>query len=113
MIDLQSHHLEIVKSILAEHMPKTEIRAFGSRVTGSARGYSDLDLVVVSQEKITRKSLYRLEEAFEDSDLPFRVDVLDWHRISESFRKVIEQAYEVIQSPEQRQDESMTTTVKD
>ena len=45
----------------------------------------------------------RTYEAFEASDLPFRVDVLDWHRISESFHKVIEQAYEVIQSPEQRQ----------
>jgi len=90
-------------------MPKVEIRAFGSRVTGNARGYSDLDLVIVSQEKINRKSLYRLEEAFEESDLPFRVDVLDWRRISESFRKVIEQAYEVIQSSEQRQDENWLT----
>jgi predicted nucleotidyltransferase len=103
MIDLQPHHFEIVKTILAKHMPSAEIRAFGSRVTGSARSYSDLDLVIVGPAKINRKSLYRLEEAFEASDLPFRVDVLDWHRISESFHKVIEQAYEVIQSPEQRQ----------
>ena len=38
-----------------------------------------------------------LEEAFADSDLPFRVEVLDWQRISDPFRQVIEEAYEVIQ----------------
>lgn len=113
MIDLQPHHLEIVETILAEHVPKAEIRAFGSRVTGGARSYSDLDLVIVGQTKINRKSLYRLDEAFEASDLPFRVDVLDWHRISDSFHHVIEQAYEVIQASAQRQDESITTTIEE
>jgi len=30
------------------------------------------------------------------SDLPFRVDILDWNAISPEFKKVIEQGYEVI-----------------
>ena len=42
-----------------------------------------------------------LKEAFEESRLPFRVDVLDWHTISESFRKVIKAQYKVIQEPHQ------------
>ena len=53
-------------------------------------------LVIVDKEKIDRKTLYRLEEAFAGHDLPFRVDVLDWRCISKSFRKVIEPAYKVI-----------------
>jgi predicted nucleotidyltransferase len=89
MIDLQPDHL-------AQHVPHTEVRAFGSRVTGTARDYSDLGLMV-GREKINRKTLHRLEEAFVESDLPFRVDVLDWHRISDSFRQVIGEAYGVIQ----------------
>jgi len=51
----------------------------------------------MSREKIDRAALYRLEEAFVASDLPFRVDVLDWQRLSESFRQVIERKYEVLQ----------------
>jgi hypothetical protein len=43
-----------------------------------------------------------LREAFEDSDLPFRVDVLDWRAIPESFRKVIESGFEVIQRKDEK-----------
>jgi len=100
MIDLQPDHLALIQTILAQHVPHAEVRAFGSRITGTARDYSDLDLVVVGREKIDRKILHRLEEAFVESDLPFRVDVLDWHRISDSFRQVIGEAYGVIQESE-------------
>ena len=49
-----------------------------------------------------RTRLRRLKEAFEESDLPFRVDVLDWHAISDRFHKVIEKKYEVLQKGKQR-----------
>ena len=47
-------------------------------------------------------ALRRLKEAFEESDLPFRVDVLDWHAISSAFRGVIEKKYEVVQKSKQK-----------
>jgi predicted nucleotidyltransferase len=100
MIDLNPGHLALVKNILAAHLPAVEVRAFGSRVTGQARAYSDLDLVIVGRQKIDRPTLYRLEEAFVESELPFRVEVLDWQRLSGSFRRVIEQAYVVLQAGE-------------
>ena len=83
MIDLNPNHLEAVKAILAEHVPGCEVRAFGSRVTWTAKDYSDLDLVIVGAGPLDRKILGRLKEAFEESDLPIRVDVLDWHTISQ------------------------------
>jgi len=100
MIDLSPEHLALVRQILADHLPAVEVRAFGSRVTGKSRPYSDLDLVIMSREKIDRPILYRLEEAFEASVLPFRVDVLDWQRLSGSFQRMIEQAYVVLQAEE-------------
>lgn len=96
MISLNPGHLETIKGILARHVPECEIRAFGSRVTSTAMDYSDLDLAVVGARKLDADTLRLLKEAFEDSDLPFRVDVLDWHAISESFRKVIERQFEVL-----------------
>ena len=39
----------------------------------------------------------QLKEAFEESGLPIRVDVLDWHAISDAFKNVIAEEYEVIQ----------------
>ncbi len=97
MIDLNPGYLAIVKRILVEHVPECEVRAFGSRATWTAKDYSDLDLAVVGKGLLGWKTLGRLKEAFEESDLPMRVDVLDWHDISEDFRRVIEQGYVVVQ----------------
>jgi len=98
MIDVTPIHLETIKRILAEHVPDCEVRAFGSRVTWTAKDYSDLDLAVVGARALDPDVLRRLKEAFEESNLPFRVDVLDWHAISNSFRSVIEKNFEIIQS---------------
>ena len=90
MIDLSPRNLEIVKRVLRDHVPGCEVRAFGSRATWTAKDYSDLDLALVGESEIGDATLARLREAFEDSSLPMRVDVLDWHGISPAFRKVIE-----------------------
>ncbi len=37
-----------------------------------------------------------LREAFSESNLPFRVDIIDWAEISESFRKIIQEKSELI-----------------
>ena len=75
---------------MREYAPDCEVRAFGSRVTGGARPYSDLDLAIIGEAPLGLVSLGLIKEAFEESDLPIRVDVIDWHDTSESFRKIIE-----------------------
>ncbi|NCP86541.1 MAG: hypothetical protein CO094_02720 [Anaerolineae bacterium CG_4_9_14_3_um_filter_57_17] len=97
MIDLSFDHLEIVKDILRRCAPHCEVRAFGSRVAGKAKPYSDLDLVLVSTEKLSFKQVSLLRTAFEESKLPFRVDVLDWQTLSPTFRQIVLQKYEVLQ----------------
>ena len=104
-IDLSPAHLAIVERILAEHVPECEVRAFGSRATWTARDYSDLDLAVVGEGPLPWRTLSRLREAFEESRLPMRVDVLDWHDISQSFQQVIQRDYVVLQEG-QGQDKS-------
>jgi len=100
MIDISQDQLQTIKAILKRHVPDYEVRAFGSRFTWTAKDYSDLDLAIVGPEKLPFKELSALKTAFEESDLSFRVDVLDWRAISPEFQKVIEQGYEVIQKPE-------------
>jgi predicted nucleotidyltransferase len=99
MIDLAPAHLATVLNLLAAHAPDCEVRAFGSRVTGAARAYSDLDLAILAPAKIPLTQLAALREAFQESDLPMRVDVLDWECIGEAFRQVIEKSFEVLQHP--------------
>jgi len=98
MIDIAAPHLAIVRDALRRHVPGLEVRAFGSRRKGPVKPYSDLDLVIVGKGKILGPVLAALRDDFEESDLPFRVDVLDWHDLSAEFRQVIAAGYDVLQA---------------
>lgn len=89
-IDIQSAYLEIVRQILALHVPGRDVWAFGSRVRGNARSTSDLDLVVMGDEPLSLRAMAMLRNAFSESDLPMKIDVLDWASTSLPFRKIIE-----------------------
>lgn len=100
MIDLRPDHLEIVRDLLRQYVPGCEVRAFGSRFKWIAKQASDLDLAVVGTKRLPVKMIARLKEAFAESILPMRVDVLDWHAITSEFQQVIEEGFEVIQGGE-------------
>ena len=96
MIDLAPEHLCKVIEILRQHLSACEVRVFGSRVTGKATTYSDLDLALVAERPVDWRKLEALKDDFAESDLPMMVDILDWQSISPEFRTVIEAGYEVI-----------------
>lgn len=96
-IEITSVELDIVRAILARHVPDREVRAFGSRVAGPAKKFSDLDLAVMGETPVLSSVLADLEEDFRESDLPFKVDVVEWASTKESFRKIIEREYVVVQ----------------
>ncbi|MFP4171454.1 MAG: nucleotidyltransferase family protein [Candidatus Hydrogenedentota bacterium] len=89
-LDLKDRHLALVRAILDAHVPGCEVWVHGSRAAGTAKPYSDLDLVIMGEAPLPVRTLARLENAFEESDVPFRVDVADWASLSESFRAAIE-----------------------
>ena len=100
MINLPKPALTLIRSILRKHVPGCEVRVFGSRAGAGktkTKPYSDLDLAIVGKKKLPKRTLYALKEDFEESDVPFRVDVLDWHAISPEFKKVIEKKYQILQ----------------
>jgi uncharacterized protein len=55
-----------------------------------AKPWFDLDLAIRAYSSLDWKLLAEIKETFQESELPFRVDVLDWNDITESFRKAIE-----------------------
>jgi predicted nuclease of restriction endonuclease-like (RecB) superfamily/predicted nucleotidyltransferase len=97
LIDVRPDLWEIVRGILQTHVPQYEVWAFGSRAKGTAKPYSDLDLAVITSQPLTLDVSAALSDAFAESDLPWRVDVVDWATTSESFRKIIEREKVVVQ----------------
>ena len=75
-------HLSILQRILQGKPYK--LYAFGSRVTGKHKRCSDLDLCYF--EAMPSKELMRLEEALMDSDLPYKVDLVDGASCNQAFQ---------------------------
>ena len=72
-IILPPEQMQLVLELANTHLPGVEIWAYGSRVRGNPRRYSDLDLVAFANPG-QRPLADNLREAFEESDLPIRVD---------------------------------------
>lgn len=100
MIDLRPEHLEIVLRILRQRIPDREVWVFGSRARGTMKPHSDLDLAIVGHTALPGPLLADLAEDFSESDLPFRVDLVDWATTGEEFHVIIKKEYDVLQRPE-------------
>ena len=95
---IEEADLKIVKELLKQYVPNAEVWVYGSRVHGKhLQKFSDLDLVIISQEPLEQK-IQNLKEAFSNSNLSIMVDVTNWENCKEAFKKIIQEAYEVIQS---------------
>lgn len=97
LLDIRPSHLQIVEAILRRHVPDREVWAFGSRAKWLARDTSDLDLAIIGQIPLSFQKLAAIRDDFSESDLPYKVDVVDWATTSESFRKIIEKDRVVVQ----------------
>ena len=90
-IDLSQTDLTIVRTILRTHLPPgTHAWVFGSRATGSARRYSDLDLALEGDRPLSFAAMGDVAEALSESDLPYKVDVVDLRSVDPAFRVLIE-----------------------
>ena len=88
-MDIKDEYLQWIVQTIQQEISKPTIYAFGSRVTGTAKQYSDFDIAVDASEKIPLLSLSTIEEQFADSDIPFKIDLIDWHRITPEFQQHI------------------------
>ena len=90
-LDLELRWRTLVEDILRQHAPRPcRVWAFGSRVRGEARRFSDLDLAFDAGRPLTLRDTAVLADAFDESDLPWRVDLVDLVTCSETFRREVE-----------------------
>ena len=89
-IDIRAEHLRIVQDVLRQHLPNgVKVWVFGSRASWMTKDSSDLDLALEGEACVLPRTLSMLEAAFEESDLPFAVDIVDISRIGKSFRQIV------------------------
>ena len=98
-LDLRPDHWAILRDALRRHVPDREVLVFGSRAMWTAKDYSDLDLAIMGEEPLPLRAFSALDEALVESDLPFRVDIVDWARIDDGFRSIIRRGAVSVQAP--------------
>ena len=94
-IDITADQHKTVLALLERYLPNTTAWACGSRTNWTSRPQSDLDMVVFAMPEQNDR-VADLREAFEESDLPFRVDLFVWDTVPEEFRKRIEEEHVVL-----------------
>ncbi len=94
-LKFKPHHLNMLLKLIEQYFPKAQIWAYGSRVNGDCHEASDLDLVARNLLALDQHlpDLFDFQEALVESNLPIRVDVVDWARIPVSFQQEIERVY--------------------
>lgn len=86
MVNIEEKYFRLLRDILKKYPYKFYV--YGSRAKGKNRKYSDLDLCY--KDEIPTKVILDLEEELEESDLPFRVDLVFWDKMPPGFQKLIE-----------------------
>jgi len=88
-IEVNSSEWEIIQEILTKIVPDKEVFAFGSRAKFLAKPFSDLDLAIKGYLPLTLDLLADLSNAFSDSNLSYKVDIVEWCNIIKAFREII------------------------
>lgn len=78
-----------LQKIIWKYLDKNSYQAFifGSRATGTNRKYSDID-IGIKGPILDFATLAKIKSAFEESTLPYNVDVVDFNYTSEQFQEV-------------------------
>lgn len=85
-IEIRPQDLKIVQDIVKRVLPEgTRVFVFGSRVEGTTKRASDLDLAIEASTPLSFRESAILADAFEESDLPYKVDVVDLQTAGAAF----------------------------
>jgi len=94
-LKLSEDQRSLLKQLISEYVPSSEVWAYGSRITEHNHEGSDLDLVLrnPSALEVPVRGSSDLKEAISASSLPMLIDIHQWAYLPESFKQNIEQAY--------------------
>ena len=92
LIKLNEKHQDVVLSILRKNLlPHTIVWVFGSRANRTPKPFSDLDLAIDAGKPLDYSIMIDLKHDFDESELPYKVDIVDWHMLDKSFQERVDE----------------------
>jgi len=74
--------LNTLSAIFCKHSGIKHVILYGSRAKGNFRAGSDIDISIKTNNYFTHTDLLRIGSAFDDSDMPYFVDVSIYDRLT-------------------------------
>lgn len=80
---------DLIRDTIYKHLSKEEYGAFvfGSRADGTARRWSDIDVGIRGAKQVPGSLIEIVREELEESDIPYKVEVVDFAKVSDKFRR--------------------------
>lgn len=88
MLDTKTQ--EMIKKIIFRYLDpkKNNVFIFGSRADNTARRFSDIDIGIEGKDRTSSTILSMIKADFDDSDIPYTVDVVDFLTTSINFKNI-------------------------
>ena len=87
---MSNPYLEKAKEIVLARIPREDysVFLFGSRAEGQERETSDLDIGFLGIKPVPEKLIREIREALDESVIPYRVDLVDFHKVDPAFKVI-------------------------
>lgn len=81
---------EFIRTTIRTYLPDLGCRVFifGSRAFDHHHPYSDIDIGIKGDRPIEREAIMKIQESFDESSLPMRIDIVDFSRVSPDFSRI-------------------------
>ena len=78
---LNDRDIKTIHDIFNQYPEVLLVHIFGSRAKDTSKPGSDIDLAIMNKE-INSNTLLKLKNDFEESSLPYKVDLVDFHTLT-------------------------------
>jgi predicted nucleotidyltransferase len=94
---LSQRTMDSMESIFRKYGNIEQVILYGSRAKGNYRDGSDIDITLRTDNTFTRAHLLRVAGDFDDSDIPYLVDISQYDKVdNEDLREHINRVGKVI-----------------
>jgi hypothetical protein len=88
---LKDKYFNIIKNIILDYYSDDiKIILFGSRARGTNNNNSDYDICLISGHCDNKRRISLINEKIENSAIPFKVDIVDYNILLDSFKEMID-----------------------
>lgn len=87
---MENIYLQQLKQLVIDFLKDEDVSVilFGSMARKDNYLASDVDIGLIPYGKFNEKKLILLKEKIEESNIPYKVEIIDFSKVSEEFKKV-------------------------